>query len=35
VNTRYALDYLTPWIESLRLFATEVVPNVHVEGTHE
>ena len=35
VNTHDALDNPAPWIESLRLFATDVVPNVHVEGTHE
>ncbi|MFC0449818.1 LLM class flavin-dependent oxidoreductase [Rhodococcus jostii] len=35
VNTHDAMDDPEPWIESLRLFATEVVPNVPVEGTHE
>lgn len=35
VNTHDALDDPEPWIESLRLFATEVVPHVKVEGTHE
>jgi alkanesulfonate monooxygenase SsuD/methylene tetrahydromethanopterin reductase-like flavin-dependent oxidoreductase (luciferase family) len=35
VNTHDALDNPTDWVESLRLFATEVVPNVHVDGTHE
>ena len=35
VNTHDALDDPDPWIESLRLFAAEVVPHVKVEGTHE
>lgn len=35
VNTHDALDDPEPWVESLRLFASEVVPNVPVEGTHE
>lgn len=33
VNTHDALDDPDPWVESLRLFATEVVPHVAVEGT--
>jgi alkanesulfonate monooxygenase SsuD/methylene tetrahydromethanopterin reductase-like flavin-dependent oxidoreductase (luciferase family) len=35
VNTHDALDDPEPWVESLRLFASEVVPHVKVEGTHE
>jgi alkanesulfonate monooxygenase SsuD/methylene tetrahydromethanopterin reductase-like flavin-dependent oxidoreductase (luciferase family) len=35
VNTHDALDDPKPWVESLRLFAAEVVPHVKVEGTHE
>jgi alkanesulfonate monooxygenase SsuD/methylene tetrahydromethanopterin reductase-like flavin-dependent oxidoreductase (luciferase family) len=35
VNTHDALDDPEPWVESLRLFAAEVVPNVPVDGTHE
>lgn len=33
INMHDAIDDPEPWVESLRLFATEVAPNVQVEGT--
>lgn len=35
INTHDAMDDPDPWVESLRLFATEVAPNIPVEGAHE